>query len=50
MSVGSMVDRERERLRRAELAAGAVRVRDSERPWSATVAGIGAMLETAANG
>jgi glycosyltransferase involved in cell wall biosynthesis len=36
--------------RRAELAAGAVRVRDSERPWSATVEGIGLMLETAANG
>ena len=36
--------------RRAELAAGAVRVRDEERPWSATVEGIALMLETAANG
>ena len=36
--------------RRAELAAGAARVRESERPWSATVEGIGLMLETAANG
>jgi glycosyltransferase involved in cell wall biosynthesis len=36
--------------RRAELAAGALRVRDSERRWSATVEGIGRMLETAANG
>ncbi len=36
--------------RRGELAAGALRVRDSERPWSATVDGIGLMLETAANG
>jgi glycosyltransferase involved in cell wall biosynthesis len=30
--------------RRAELAAGAARVRDSERIWSATVEGIGLML------
>jgi glycosyltransferase involved in cell wall biosynthesis len=36
--------------RRAELAAGAIRVRDAERPWSATVTGIGSMLETVANG
>jgi glycosyltransferase involved in cell wall biosynthesis len=35
---------------RAELAAGAVRVRERERPWAATVAGIGELLETAANG
>jgi 1,2-diacylglycerol 3-alpha-glucosyltransferase len=35
---------------RAELAAGAARVRDAERPWSATVEGIGEMLETATNG
>jgi glycosyltransferase involved in cell wall biosynthesis len=35
---------------RAELAAGAVRVRDAERPWSATVEGIGGLLETASNG
>jgi glycosyltransferase involved in cell wall biosynthesis len=36
--------------RRAELAAGAIRVRDAERPWNATVKGIGSMLETVANG
>jgi glycosyltransferase involved in cell wall biosynthesis len=36
--------------RRAELAAGAQRVRETERQWSATVEGIGSMLETAANG
>ena len=36
--------------RRAELAAGAQRVRDTERPWNATVEGIGSMLETAATG
>jgi glycosyltransferase involved in cell wall biosynthesis len=36
--------------RRAELAAGAARVRESERPWSATVEGIGSMLKTVANG
>jgi glycosyltransferase involved in cell wall biosynthesis len=35
---------------RAELAAGALRVRDAERAWSATVSGIGDVLETAANG
>jgi glycosyltransferase involved in cell wall biosynthesis len=35
---------------RAELAHGAVRVRETERPWSATVAGVGELLETAANG
>ncbi len=36
--------------RRAELAAGAARVRDTERPWGATVEGIGLMLETTSNG
>jgi glycosyltransferase involved in cell wall biosynthesis len=35
---------------RAELAAGAARVRDTERSWSATVEGMGQLLETAANG
>ncbi len=35
---------------RAELAAGAVGVRDAERPWGATVEGIGELLETASNG
>jgi 1,2-diacylglycerol 3-alpha-glucosyltransferase len=35
---------------RAELAAGAVHVRDAERPWTATVDGIGELLKTAANG
>jgi 1,2-diacylglycerol 3-alpha-glucosyltransferase len=36
--------------RRAELAAGALRVRNEERPWSATVEGIALMLETGATG
>ena len=36
--------------RRAELAAGAARVREAERPWSATVAGIGDVLKMAMNG
>jgi len=35
---------------RAELAAGALRVRESERPWSATVSGIGQLLESNSNG
>jgi 1,2-diacylglycerol 3-alpha-glucosyltransferase len=35
---------------RAELAAGAVRVRDGERPWTATVAGIGELLTRTSNG
>jgi len=35
---------------RARLAAGAVRVRDTERTWQATVDGIGRLLETASNG
>jgi glycosyltransferase involved in cell wall biosynthesis len=35
---------------RAELAAGALRVRDAERPWSATVAGLGGLLKSAPNG
>ncbi len=35
---------------RGELAAGALRVRDRERTWTATVAGIGELLATAANG
>ena len=35
---------------RAELAAGAARVREAERPWSATVEGMGNLLEMAANG
>ncbi len=35
---------------RAELAAGAVAVRDSERRWSDTVAGIGELLTNATNG
>jgi glycosyltransferase involved in cell wall biosynthesis len=34
---------------RAELAAGALRVRDTERAWSTTVAGVGGLLE-ASNG
>ena len=33
---------------RARLAAGAVRVRDTERRWSATVAGVGSLLERVA--
>ena len=35
---------------RAELAAGALRVRETERPWSATVSGIGELLETTSTG
>ena len=35
---------------RAELAAGAVAVRDSERRWSDTVAGIGELLTNATKG
>jgi glycosyltransferase involved in cell wall biosynthesis len=35
---------------RAELAAGALGVRDRERRWSATVEGIGELLETTPNG
>ena len=35
---------------RAELAAGAVRVRDSERRWEDTVSGIGALLTTTPKG
>jgi glycosyltransferase involved in cell wall biosynthesis len=35
---------------RAELAAGALRVRDTERSWTATVDGIGELLGTASNG
>ncbi len=35
---------------RAELAAGAVRVRDTERRWEHTVAGIGELLELADTG
>jgi 1,2-diacylglycerol 3-alpha-glucosyltransferase len=35
---------------RAELAAGAVRVRDIERPWTATVDGIGELLARTSNG
>ncbi len=35
---------------RSELAAGAVRVRDTERSWSATVEGIGELLQTGSNG
>lgn len=31
---------------REELAAGAVRIRDTERTWAATVAGVGELLET----
>ena len=34
---------------RAELAAGAVRVRETERRWDATVAGIGGLLDMAAS-
>ena len=34
---------------RAELAAGAVRVRDTERRWDATVRGIGGLLDSAAS-
>ena len=32
---------------RARLAAGAVEVRENERPWDATVAGLGSLLEPA---
>ena len=35
---------------RAELAAGALRVREAERPWSATVSGIGELLTTTSTG
>ena len=35
---------------RSELAAGAARVRDTERSWSATVEGIGELLETGSSG
>ncbi len=35
---------------RAELAAGAVAVRDSERRWADTVSGIGELLTNATNG
>ena len=34
---------------RAELAAGALRVRDTERPWEGTVRGFGELLERARN-
>ena len=35
---------------RAELAAGAVRVRDTERRWADTVADLGELLESGRNG
>jgi glycosyltransferase involved in cell wall biosynthesis len=44
------IERLADDAQRAELAAGAVRVREAERPWSATVRGIADVLETAATG
>ncbi len=35
---------------RAELGAGAIRVRETERPWSATLRGIGELLESTSTG